>query len=88
MRICEIGSSSQSTRQKRCINVKYKEYKQSEDFKTADIVELCDKTGSEIEITGETRRRKLNNKAVLDRKRRTENGLTIDTVVLDVKEKK
>ncbi len=88
MRICEISSSSQSTRQKRCIKVKYKEYKQSEAFNTADIVELYDKTGSEIEITGETRRRELNNKAVLDRKRRTENGLTIDTVVLDVKEKK
>ncbi len=68
--------------------MKYKEYKQSEAFNTADIVELYDKTGSEIEITGETGRRELNNKAVLDRKRRTENRLTIDTVVLDVKEKK
>ena len=64
--------------------MKYKEYKQSEAFNTADIVELYDKTGSEIEITGETRRRELNNKAVLDRKRRTENGLTIDTIVLDI----
>lgn len=68
--------------------MKYKEYKLSEAFNTADIVELYDKTGSEIEITGETRRRELNNKAVLDRKWRTENGLTIDTVVLDIKEKK
>lgn len=88
MRICEIGSSSQSTRQKRCIKVKYREYKRSEAFDTADIVKLYDKTGSEIEITGETKRRELNNKVVLDRKRRIENGLTIDTVVLDAKEKK
>lgn len=64
--------------------MKYKDYKHSEYFKTADIVELYDKTGFEIEITGETKRRELNNKAVLDRKRRMENGLTIDTVVLDV----
>ena len=68
--------------------MKYKDYNHSEDFKTADIVELCDETGSEIEITGETRRRELNNKAVLGRKRRTENGLTIDTVVLDVEGKR
>ena len=64
--------------------MKYKEYKCSRNFKTANIVELYDKTGSEIEITGETRRRELNNKAVLDRKRRIEGGLIIDTVVLDV----
>ncbi len=68
--------------------MKYKDYKKTKEFKIADIVELYDKTGFEIEITGETRRRELNNKAVLDRKRRTEKGLTIDTVVLDVKEKK
>ena len=68
--------------------MKYKEYKQSEAFKAADIVELYDKTGFEIEITGETKRRELNNKTVLNRKRRTENGLVIDTVVLDIKEKK
>ncbi len=88
MRICEIGSSSQSMRQKGCIKVKYKEYKQSEVFNTADIVELYDKTGFEIEIPGETKRRELNNKVVLGRKRRTENRLTIDTVVLDMEGKK
>ena len=64
--------------------VKYKEYKQSEAFNTADIVKLYDKTGSEIEITGETRRRELNNRTILERKRRAEDGLMIDTVVLDV----
>lgn len=64
--------------------MKYKGYKQSEAFNTADIVELYDKTGSEIEITGETKRRELNNRTVLDRKRRSEDGLVIDTVVLDV----
>ncbi len=64
--------------------MKYKEYKKSEAFNTTDIVELYDKTGSEIEITGETKRRELNNKAVLDRKRRSEGGLVIDMVVLDV----
>lgn len=64
--------------------VKFKEYKQSEAFKTADIVELYDKIGSEIEITVETKRRDLNNRTVLDRKRRSENGLVIDTVIVDV----
>lgn len=68
--------------------MKYKEYKQSKTFNTADIVELYDKTGAVIEITGETKRRELNNKAVLGRKRQTENGLTIDTVVLDVEGKR
>ncbi len=68
--------------------MKYKDYKKTKEFKTADIVRLYDKTGFEIEITGETKRRELNNKAVLDRKRRMENGLTIDTVLLDIKEKK
>lgn len=63
--------------------MKYKEYKKSEAFKTADIVELYDKTGFEIEITGETRRRELNNRTVLERKRRSEGGLVIDTIVLD-----
>ncbi len=64
--------------------MKYKEYKRSEAFNTADVVELYDKAGTMIEITGETKRRELNNKTVLDRKRRTENGLMIDMVVLDV----
>ena len=64
--------------------MKYKEYKKSEAFKTADIVELYDKTGTKIEITGETRRQKLNNRTVLERKRSSEGGLVIDTVVLDV----
>lgn len=63
---------------------KYRDYKKSEAFKTADIVELYDKTGTEIEITGETKRQELNNRTVLERKRRTEGGLTIDTVVLDI----
>lgn len=66
--------------------MKYKDYKHSEDFKTANIVELYDKTGAKIEITGETRRRELNNRTVLERKRRLEGGLVIDTVVLDVRE--
>lgn len=64
--------------------VKYKEYKQLEAFNTADIVELYDKIGAKIEITGETRRWELNNRTVLERKRRSESGLVIDTVVLDV----
>ncbi len=64
--------------------MKYKDYKKTKEFKTADIVELYDKTGSEIEITGETKRRELNNKTILDRKRRSEGGLVIDTVVVDV----
>ena len=64
--------------------MKYKEYKKSEAFNTANIVELYDKTGAKIEITGETRRRKLSNRTVLERKRNSEGGLVIDTVVLDV----
>ena len=64
--------------------MKYKEYKQSKAFNTADIVELYDKTGAAIEIAGETMRRKLNNRIILDRKRRVENELTIDAVVLDI----
>ena len=63
---------------------KYKEYKKSEAFKIADIVELYDKKGAKIEIAGETKRQQLNNRTVLERKRRTEGGLMIDTVVLDV----
>lgn len=64
---------------------KYKEYKKSEAFKTADIVELYDKNGAEIEITGETKRQELNNRTVLERNRRTEGGLVIDTVMLNIK---
>ena len=64
--------------------MKYKDYKQSEAFNTADIVEIYDKTGFEIEITGETKRRELNNRTVLERKKRLKGGLVIDTVVLDV----
>ena len=41
--------------------MKYKDYKHSEDFKTADTVELYDKAGAVIEIISETKRQKLNN---------------------------
>ena len=66
--------------------MKYKDYKHSEDFKTVATVELYDKAGAVIEITSETKRQKLNNRSVLDKKRRTEDGLVIDTIVLDMDE--
>lgn len=64
--------------------MKIKDFKQTELFKIANIVEYMDQDNKEINITTTTLLSKLQNKEIIDIKSRINNNLVIVTLYINI----